>query len=422
MPPSSVTLPIQQQQPSGPGPLTGVRVIDFTRVLAGPFATQILGDLGAEVIKIENPVGGDDTRSIRPSTQLGGETSFFMSLNRSKRSVAIDLKSEVGREVVLDLIGKADVLVENFTGAVMRRFELDYASLSERFPKLIYCSVSGYGRTGSNADAAGYDSPISAEAGALAVNAYAGGQPVLGGIAYTDTTTALNAAIGILAALQARTRNGKGQHVDVAMFDSTLANLSFIGCEFLTSGRETPLYERQSAGPRGQFDTADGEITISCGKDKMFRALCLQVMDRPGWLDDPRFATIAERMRNGDAFLEEIRPVFKTRSSAFWSERCKQAGIPCGPIRRPGEALLSPEASERGLVFGLPHPTAGVAPVIAQPFRFSETPCRYETPPLLGEDTKQVLQELLGYDNSRIAELEASGAIALGRSEPVAVT
>lgn len=416
MPPSSVTLPIQHQQPSGPGPLTGVRVVDFTRVLAGPFATQILGDLGAEVIKIENPLGGDDTRSIRPSADLGGETSFFMSLNRSKRSVAIDLKSEAGREVVLDLIGTADVLVENFTGSVMRRFELDYASLGERFPSLIYCSVSGYGRTGSNADSAGYDSPVSAEAGALAVNAYAGGQPVLGGIPYTDTTTALNAAIGILAALQARTRDGTGQHVDVAMFDSTLANLSFLGCEFLASGRETPLYERQSAGPRGQFDTTDGEITISCGKDKMFRALCLQVVERPDWLDDPRYATIGERMRNGEAFLEEIRPVFKTQSSTYWSERCKRAGIPCGPVRSPGEALLSPEASERGLVFALPHPTAGVAPVIAQPFQFSRTPCRYETPPVLGQHTKQVLHELLGYDDTRIADLAANGAIALERT------
>ena len=211
---SAPKLPIHRQQPSGPGPLAGLRVLDFTRVLAGPFATQILGDLGAEVVKIENPQGGDDTRAIRPSAQLGGETAFFMSLNRSKQSVAVDLKSEAGRAVILDLIASADVLVENFTGAVMRRFELDYASLRERFPKLIYCSISGYGRTGSNADAAGYDSPLSAEAGALAVNAYAGGAPVLGAIPYTDISTAMNAAIGILAALQARTRDGKGQHVD----------------------------------------------------------------------------------------------------------------------------------------------------------------------------------------------------------------
>ncbi|CAN7331763.1 CoA transferase [Phenylobacterium sp. LjRoot225] len=420
MTPSAPTLPMRLEQPSGPGPLTGVRLIDFTRVLAGPFATQILGDLGAEVIKIENPLGGDDTRAIRPSAELGGETAFFLSLNRSKQSVAIDLKSEAGREIVPDLIATADVLVENFTGAVMRRFQLDYASLRERFPKLIYCSVSGYGRTGRNADAAGYDSPLSAEAGALALNAYAGQPAVLGGIPYTDISTALNATIGILAALQARTRDGKGQHVDIAMFDSTLANLSYVGCEFLTSGRETALYERQSAGPRGQFDTADGEITISCGKDKMFRALCAHVLERPEWLDDPQYATLAERMRNEAAFLADIGAIFRTQPSAVWSERCKRAGIPCGAVRTPGEALLSPEASERGLVFGLPHPTAGVAPVIAQPFQFSETPVRYEVPPLLGQHTKQVLQALLGYEDSHVAELAASGAIALGRTETAA--
>jgi crotonobetainyl-CoA:carnitine CoA-transferase CaiB-like acyl-CoA transferase len=414
MPTPASELPIRHQQPSAAAPLVGLRVVDFTRVLAGPFATQILGDLGAEVIKIENPEGGDDTRSIRPNPALGGESAFFMSLNRSKQSVAIDLKSEAGREIVLELIGTADVLVENFTGAVMRRFALDYASLRERFPKLIYCSVSGYGRTGRNADAAGYDSPLSAEAGALAMNAYAGGKPVLSGIPYTDISTALNATIGILAALQARARDGKGQHVDIAMFDSTLANLSYVGCGFLTSGREDALYDRQSAGPRGQFDTADGEITISCGREKMFRALCQHVVERPEWLDDPRYNTLRERLRNADAFLQEICAIFKTQPSEYWSERCKRAGIPCGTVRTPGEALLSPEAAERNLVFALPHPTAGVAPVISQPFQFSETPCHYEAPPTLGQHTQHVLQELLGYDEARITALAASGAIALG--------
>jgi crotonobetainyl-CoA:carnitine CoA-transferase CaiB-like acyl-CoA transferase len=397
---------------AGPAPLESLRVIDFTRVLAGPFATQILGDLGAEVIKIENPERGDDTRSIRPDPALGGETAFFMSLNRSKQSVAIDLKSEAGRAVVLDLIATADVLVENFTGVVMRRFGLDYASIAERFPRLIYCSVSGYGRTGRNADAAGYDSPLSAEAGALGLNAFAGGKPVLGGVPYTDITTALNAAIGILAAVQARHQTGRGQHVDVAMFDSTLANLSYVAATYLTTGEETVLYERQSAGPRGMFDTSDGEITISCGNDKMFRALCEIVMERPDWLADPRFATLRERMRNGAAFIAELDAVFRAQPNAYWSKRCKRAGIPCGEVRTPGQALFSPEAAERGLVFGLPHPAAGVAPAIAQPMRFSETPCHYGAPPVLGQHTRQILQELLGYSDERVAALAADGAIA----------
>lgn len=398
---------------TAPPPLAGVRVVDFTRVLAGPFATQILGDLGAEVIKIEQPGSGDDTRALGRDPALGGESAFFLSLNRSKQSVAIDLKSEDGRRVALDLIAQADVVVENFSGAVMRRFALDYPSLKARFSRLIYCSISGYGRTGSNADAAGFDSPLSAEAGVLALNAYAGQPPVLGALPFTDITTAMNAAIGVLAALQARAANGRGQHVDVAMFDSALANLSFRGVEFLASGREPALNTPQTAMPRGQFETADGWITITCSGDKMFRALCLEALDRPQWLDDLRFSTTAERMRHGEAFLKEIGAVFRTRSSEAWSQRCKAAGVPCGAVRSPGAALMSAEAAERGLVFGLDHPSAGAAPAIAQPFQFSETPCRYEPPPLLGQHTRQVLERVLGYDAERIAALAALGAVGL---------
>ena len=408
------TLPEHEEAlPERPLALAGVRVVDFTRVLAGPFGTQILADLGAEVIKIENPGLGDDTRFSVREPSLGGESSFFLSLNRGKRSVAIDLKSDEGRQVALDLIAKADVLVENFSGAVMRRFQLDYPSLRERFPRLIYCSVSGYGRTGRNADAAGYDSPLSADGGVLKLNAYAGERPVLGGVPYTDISTALNATIGILAALHARSVHGLGQHVDVAMFDAALANLSFKGYEFLASGRDPALYDRQAATPRGHFDTADGGIVITAAGDKMFRALCLQVVNRPQWLEDPRFSTTAERMRHGEAFLEEIRAIFASEASAVWSERCKRAGIPCGAVRSPGEALLSEEAMERGLVFDIPHPTAGKVPVIAQPVRLSETPCRYLAPPLLGQHSREVLSDLLGYDDARIEQLAASGAIGL---------
>jgi formyl-CoA transferase len=199
------------------------------------------------------------------------------------------------------------------------------------------------------------------------------------------------------------------------MFDSSLANLSFHGAEFLTTGREPVMFERQTAGPSGLFETADGEITITCGKDKMFRAFCLDVAERPDWLEDPRFASIPVRMRNGAVFLEQLIPLFKSKPGGFWSERCKRAGIPCGEVRSAGEALLSPEASERGLVFAIPHPTAGAAPVIAQPIQLSETPCRYGAPPLLGQHTGEVLEELLGYSRERITELESTGAIALGK-------
>jgi formyl-CoA transferase len=408
------SLPVRAPQPAGTGPLAGVRVVDFTRVLAGPFGTQILGDLGAEVFKIENPIGGDDTRMLKPREDLGHEAAFFTSLNRSKLSVALDLKSEAGRAVALDLIATADVLVENFTGAVMRRFQLDYPSLKERFPRLIYCSVSGYGRSGPNADAAGYDSPLHAEGGATSLMANRGGQTVLAGLPYTDISTALNSTIGVLAALQARHTTGKGQHVDVAMFDSTLANLSFVGAEWLTSGDPPSLYDRQSAGPHGIFETADGEITITVGKDKMFRAFATQVAERPDWLDDDRFATIPVRMKHGAAFMEQVVPLFKSQTSEYWSRRCKATGIPCGVVRQPGEALLSQEAKDRDLVFAVEHPAAGAVPVIAQPMAFSGTPCRYGAPPLLGEHTRAVLGGVLGYSDERIAELAADGTIGLG--------
>ncbi len=408
-------IPLRADQPSGPRPLDGVRVIDFTRVLAGPFGTQILGDLGAEVIKIENPIGGDDTRMLWPEEGYGGETSFFMSLNRSKQSVAIDLKSEAGREVVLDLLETADVLVENFAGSVMPRFGLDYASLKDRFPRLIYCSVSGYGRTGSNAAAAGYDTPLSAETGNIALNAYAGGEPVLGAITYTDISTALNSTIGVLAALHARERTGRGQHVDVAMFDAALANLSFLGAGFLATGQEPRLNTKWTPGPSGLWDTSDGQITITAGNPKMFVSFCQRVVERPEWVEDPRFGPMQERMKNADAFHAELAPILKSQSSEHWSKRCKAAGVPCGVLRSAGQALLSPEASERGLVFALPHPVAGRAPAIAQPVQFSDTPCQYGVPPALGQHTRVVLTGVLGYPDEKIAELEAAGAIGCSK-------
>jgi formyl-CoA transferase len=416
MTPTAPSLSIRQTAPSAPRPLDGVRVVDFTRVLAGPFGTQILGDLGADVIKIENPAGGDDTRALGPQPALAGQSPMFLSLNRSKRSVALDLKSDAGRQVALDLIAQADVLVENFTGAVMRRLRLDYPSVKDMFPNLIYCSVSGYGRSGAYADAAGYDSPLSAEAGVLSLNAYAGLPPVLGGIPYTDVTTALNATIGILAALRARDLTGRGQHVDIAMFDTALANLSFKGCEYLATGRDPALSTVQAATPRGIFETSDGAIVITCGGDRMFRALCLEVVGRPDWLQDPRFATSADRMRNGEAFLAEMGDLFRTQPSQVWSERCKRAGIPCGPVRTPGEALTSAEAQEHGLAFGLAHPAYGVAPAIAQPVRFSDTPCAYGAPPVLGEHTREVLRSIAGYDEAQIDQLAADRVISQAAS------
>ena len=234
---------------------------------------------------------------------------------------------------------------------------------------------------------------------------------MLGAIPYTDISTALNSAIGVLAALHARNHTGRGQHVDVAMYDAWLANLSFLGAGFLATGVEPRLNTPRTAGPSGLWETADGQITVTCGKEKMFAAFCHRVVERSDWLEDPRFANIQDRMKNEIAFFEELGVILKSQPSAYWSERCKRAGVPCGELRSAGQALLSPEANECGLVFALLHPVAGTTPVIAQPVQFSDTPCQYGVPPLLGQHTRQVLTELLGYSEARITELESAGAI-----------
>lgn len=395
----------------GRAALTGIRVVDFSRMLSGPFGTQILGDLGAEVIKVEDPGKGDDTRVAPATPALGGESFFYLSINRNKKSVAIDLRSEAGRQAVLDLIATADVLVENFTTKVMKRFGLDYASIKDRFPRLIYCSISGYGRTGSHAEAAGFDSVVAAETGVHALNSLPDSKPVLGAVPYTDTTAGMNAAIGILAALHARNATGKGQHVDIAMYDTALANLSYKGYEFLASGKNPALAPRQNPGPRGEFDTADGAIVVTVHNDKAFRNLA-QACDHPEWADDPRFATFRDRMINGEALLDIFRPVIASKPSQHWSDRFKAIAIPCGIVRDPGDALTCEYTREQNLVYTLPHPTAGKVPAIAHPYRLSDTPgLEPVAPPLLGQHTAEILAGLPGYDSARVAALAGEGAV-----------
>jgi crotonobetainyl-CoA:carnitine CoA-transferase CaiB-like acyl-CoA transferase len=412
-----VSVPARIPRPNeGKAALTGIRVIDFSRMLSGPFGTQILGDLGAEIIKVEDPGKGDDTRNAPPTPALGGEGFLYLSINRNKKSVAVDMRSEEGRAVVLDLIGTADVLVENFTTKVMKRFGLDYASIKDRFPRLIYCSISGYGRTGSHADAAGFDSVVAAEAGVHWLNSLPESKPVLGAVPYTDTTAGMNAAIGVLAALHVRSASGKGQHVDIAMYDTALANLTYKGYEYLASGKDPALSPRQNPGPRGEFDTLDGSIVITTHNDKAFANLA-QACGHPEWLEDERFSNTRGRFINGEALLELFRPVIASQTSAHWSETFKAISIPCGIVRSPGEALTCDYTNEMNLVHALPHPTAGTVPSIAHPYRLSETPGNAPVaPPLLGQHTGEVLAELLGYDEARIAALAGSGAVALRES------
>ena len=396
-------------------PLEGVRILDFTRALAGPQATQVLGDFGADVIKVERPGKGDDSRMSPPEHCIGDVSAFFLALNRNKRSIAIDINSAAGREVILDLLESCDVLVENFTSRVMRRCGLDYESIKGRFPRLIYCSISAYGRTGSLAEAAGFDTPVSAEAGLCRLNSRPGEAPTIGGTPWTDLTTGLNAAIAILMALQARTRTGNGQMVEAAMYDTALSNLTFRGYECLVSGEEPraiPVQARRGI-PRGQFQTLDGVVVITGGGDKMFRAFAEQVVERPEWASDSRLTTESRRAEHADELLGEINAILATRPSAFWAERCKAAGVPCGVMKDVGEALLDPLTAERQMVYRIPHPTAGDVPVIANPARLWSTPQATATaPPLLGQHSREIMAELLGYDDVRIARLLEQQAVA----------
>jgi len=416
------TIPAYRPSPEArPKALGDVRIVDFSRVLAGPFATQILGDLGADIIKVEQIVTGDDTRFLLPAPNLGGESFFYLSLNRNKRSISIDLRTEEGRQVALDLIATADVVIENFTTRVMKQFGLDYESLKERFPQLIYCSVSAYGRTGRLANAAGYDSAISMETGVSALNAVAGEQPVPGGVPFVDITTAMNATIGILAALHARQLHGQGQFVESAMYDTAIADLSYKGYQFLASG-ESPvsLGRKPKFGvPGGQFDCTDGAVWFTCTGQKMFKAFCDKVIEQPELFEDPRFDSVANRNANFEILFDLLAKVFVTQDRPYWSDRLKQAGIPCGEVRSVGEALMARETAERDMIAEIPHPTAGRIPMIKSPIKMSLTPAVDPTPPpLLGEHSREILLALPGYDDERIDALAAQGAIQLLKGDP----
>src|SRR5271170_2040167 len=323
-----------------PRALSGIRVVDFSRVLAGPYASQILGDFGAEIIKIEQTVTGDDTRFLVPHPKLGGESFFYLALNRNKRSIAIDLSTPEGREVALDLIANADVLLENFTTRVMKNFGLDYESLKERFPRLVYCSVSAYGRTGRLADAAGYDTAAFVESGVGALNAAPGEPPVTGGVPFIDITTALNATIGILTALRARDLHGRGQWVESALYDNAIADLSYKGYQFLASGEAPRAMGRKPkfGVPGGLFQCADGSLWFTCTGQKMYRAFCQKVIGRDDLIDDPRFVTPDDRNRNFELLYDLLAEILGQQSRSHWSDLMRSAGVPCGELRSVGEA------------------------------------------------------------------------------------
>lgn len=405
-------LPAHEKRPAGaPTALPDLLVVDFTRVIAGPLCTQFLADLGARVIKIENPAGGDDMRHVGKTTPCG-ESAAFLSFNRGKRSIALDLTLPEGRQIALDLARHADVIVENFTSGVMERLGLGYGTIAAINPRVVYCSVSAYGRSGAFAGRSGYDPVVQAESGLMSLNGFAEGPPVRMGPPMIDLSTAMMACNAVLAALLARNHLGRGQHVEVSLFDNATAISSMFGMTHLMTGESPSRFGQapNGAAPVGLFEASDGPFYLTCVNDRLFRRLVLDVLERPDLAADPRFATNRDRADNQPALQAVLDGIFAGRTRAEWMQRLQGANVPAGPVRTIAEAFASAEMTERRNASAIPHPTAGTVPNIAPAFRFSLTPTVDPVAaPLLGQHTWEVLAELLGYDRDTLSGLAASG-------------
>jgi len=386
-------------------------VIDFTRVLSGPYCTMALSDLGARVIKVEHPVRGDDTRHWGPPF-IGKESAYFLSINRNKESVTLDFKRPEGQAILERLLARADVLVENFRPGTLDDVGLGADAVLSRYPRLVYCSVSGYGQTGPRREEAGYDAVMQAEGGLMSITGEADGPSLRLGVAITDIVSGLFAAQGVLAALVARERTGRGQHVDIGMLDATAALLTYQAGNFFTTG-EAPgrLGNRHpTIVPYECFATADGEFVIAGGNDAIWKRLCA-ALDLPGLADDERFRTNAGRAAHYDELRPQLARELAKRTRAEWAARLNAVGVPCGSVRSISEVLADPQLEARQMVAEVQHPTVGSTRVIGSPVKLSATPSSVRTaPPMLGQHTETVLHEL-GYTGVDIQNLKTSGVI-----------
>lgn len=392
-------------------PLSGLTVLDFTRVIAGPFLTQMLADLGADVIKVEAPGVGDDMRHYRPAGWKK-DGPGFVGLNRNKRSVEIDLSSAAGQDVCRDLARKADFVVENFRPDVLAKFGLDYDALAKINPRLIYCSISGYGHATPFRLVAGYDPIAQAESGMMYLTGPADIEPQKAGGSIGDSYTGLHAGMALLAALEARHKTGRGQHVEVSLFDSMLSVLGYVSSHSFLTGEDPPRMGNKSFAlvPLGVFNCKDGPIMIVVGNDRQFEKFSSQVLELPDLPADPRFDCIPNRLKNRDELEAMIEAKFMTDTREVWVERMRAAGVPGGAVRTPMEAVRSKEAQARGMTATAIYDGEEIE-VVASPFRFSETPVVQPTAiPDRGQHTREVMDEVLGYDDARFADLRAAGA------------
>jgi crotonobetainyl-CoA:carnitine CoA-transferase CaiB-like acyl-CoA transferase len=371
--------------------LSDVIVVDLSRVFAGPYCTMMLGDLGATVIKVEQPGKGDDTRQFGPP-YTAGESAYYLGLNRNKHSILIDFSKPEGKQRLLNLIKDAAVLVENFRPGTLARQGLGYEDLHATYPGLIYCSISGYGESGPYRSRPGYDFVAQAESGLMSVTGEIDGEPQRVGSPVGDQSAGMYACIAILAALRVRDRTGKGQHIDISLLDSTVSLLGNVSANYLISGEEAVRYGNGHPNivPYQAFRTRNGYIVVSCGNDRLYQSFC-HLIGRDDLATDPRFATNPQRVRNRRELIPQLQEQFLQRDSEEWLSALRSVGIPCGPINTVSQIFNDPHIQARGLVWECDHPKAGKIKLSGSPIHLSETPTRlYKAPPLLGEDDKKI--------------------------------
>jgi glutaryl-CoA transferase len=401
------------------GPLAGIRVLDLSRVLAGPWAGQNLADLGAEVIKVERPGVGDDSRAFGPPWMKDGrgqptkDSAYFTSANRGKKSVTVNLQAPEGQALVRELAAKSDVLLENYKFGDLDRYGLGYAALSALNGRLIYCSVTGFGQTGPYRERPGYDFMIQGMGGMMSVTGEPDGEPQRAGVPIADIITGMYASIAICAALVHRASSGKGQHLDLALLDSQIALLAYQNTNYFATGKPPGRIGNLHPNivPYQPFRASDGEVILACGNDNLYRKFCAAA-GCPELASDPRFATNGKRVENRDELKRLLDAIFVKRTQKEWVGLLEAAGVPNGPINDIAQVFAEPQVAARGVRIEVDHPVAGKLPMVASPMHFSATALEHKIPPpLLGEHTEQVLRELLGKSPAEIARLREAGVL-----------
>ena len=393
-------------------PLGDIRVLDLSRILAGPYCTMILGDLGAEVIKVERPETGDDTRAWGPPF-AGGESAYYLCCNRNKKSITIDLKNPRGSGLVKELAKVSDVLIENFTPGLMKGFGLDYETLREHNPRLIYCSISAYGQDGPYRDRPGYDMVLSAVGGLMWITGPEGGEPCKVGVAITDVLTGVYASGAIMAAMIQRGRSGRGQHIDCSLLDVQVAGLANIASNYLVAGKEAQRWgtAHESIIPYQVFRTKDKPIAIAVANQKLWESFC-RTIEKQEWIKDPRFESNAKRVENRVELVARVAEVLAQKSCDEWIELFVDASIPCGPVNNMQCLFDDPQVLHREMVVNVPHETIGTLRLTGVPIKYSETPGTVRLPPpLLGQHTDEILTGVLGYSKDQVESLRQHGAV-----------